>query len=182
LGVVGLAIGLNVIGVASIPGGPVGALGPPPPGAFGFTLLPPGRAGTDGTMFATLNLASDWPTGATLLSVTPDIATAPTVVAVLGTHPNSAAGGLGLGAVSDPGAGWRDPDPIGGATIPVSGGPAYLLVLVKVSPTTQSDAAVSGFWLDYSVGPFRFRSFDETSILVCAAAETTSSYPDTCSE
>jgi hypothetical protein len=181
LGVAALAIGLNVSGVAPIPGGPVGVPGPPPPGSFGIAWLPTGRAGTDGTLFTTLTLGSDWPVGATLVSVAPEVATAPTVVAVLGTHPNTAADGLMLGAVTDPGAGWRDPAPIGDATIPVSGGPTYLLVLVKISPATQGDAAVRGFWLDYSVGPFRFRSFDETSILVCAAPGTTSSYPDSCS-
>jgi hypothetical protein len=175
--IVAIALGANITGLVPIPGGPVGVASPP--GGFGMTLLPAGRAGTDGSLYTTLTLFSNWPVSTTLLSVTPALATAPTAVTVLGTHSNPVGGGLDLGAVADPGPGWAHPDPVSGSTIPTGGDPAnLLLVLVKVSPTTVGDAAVAGFWLEYSVGPFRFRSFDETGIIVCAVSGTPSSYPD----
>lgn len=181
-GILVVGVGLNVAGVAPIPAGPVGAAALMPSGNFTISVSPAGRVGTDGATYTTLALRSRWPMTATLISVTPVLATQPTVVRVLGSLPNrDPSAGLVLGSVRDPGPGWQHPAPIAGATIPTGDGPAnLLLVLVEIRPTTDGDAAVGGFWLDYAVGPFRFRAADETAVLICAAPGTPTSYPDQC--
>lgn len=88
-GILVIGIALNVTGVVSIPVGPVGLASLPPAGSFEITLLPAGRAGTDGSIYTTLTLSSSWPTTATLISVTPERATPATVVRVLGTLPTT---------------------------------------------------------------------------------------------
>jgi len=180
LGGFAFGVGLNVTGVAPIPRGPVGVGSPPPDGHFGIVVLPAGRADHDGSVYTTMYLSDTWPVAATLLSITPMGVTDSAQVAMLGTAVGDPTNGLALGATWDPGPGWGNPIPIAGATIPTGGPGKYLLVLVGVHPTTAGDAAVSWFSVDYAIGPFRFRSVDETSVLVCAAPGATTRYPESC--
>jgi hypothetical protein len=178
--VVAIAIGLNVTGVVPVPGGPVGVASQPPGGQFGLAIMPAGRTDPNGTVYTTLYLTSSAPVAATLISVTPMDVTAGAQVSVFGTAAYDESSNLALGSAWDPGPGWQNPDPAAGATIPTGGPGHYLLVLVGIRATTPDDAAVGWFRIDYSVGPFRFQSVDETSILLCAVAGTPSAYPEPC--
>lgn len=180
--VLAAGVGLNVTGVVPIPGGPVGAGSTVPDGQFTLTILP-GPRGTDhATVYTTLFLDSTWRIGPRLLSVTPLGANPASSVTIVGTEPIGESGILSIGASWDPGPGWSSPGPVAGAVIPERGNVRHLLVLVGISATRPADASIRGFQIDYAIGPFRFRSVDQTSILVCAETGATSSYPEYCAQ
>ncbi len=177
-----IAIAINVTGVVPIPGGPVGVASPPESGQFELAIMPEGRTNPDGTLYTTMYLIDSSPIEARLIAVTPMDVTARAQVSVLGTAIYDGSSDLALGSTWDPGPGWQNPGPVAGAAIPTGGAQHPLLVLVGIRATTAGDAAVGWFRIDYSVGPFRFRSVDETSILICAIAGTPTAYQNPCTQ
>lgn len=178
--VLAIGIGINVTGIAPISGGPVAADAPLPDGQFALATTQQLRPAGAVTLYTTLVLDSTWSVEPTLLSVTPIGANKVASVRVLGTSSIEGPTDLVIGSAWDPGPGWSAPGPVAGASIPVRENGRYLLVLVGISATGPEDAWVRGFQIDYAVGPFRFRSVDQTAILVCAAPGAVSSYPEYC--
>ena len=158
-------LGLNVIGAAPIPMGPLGDHQPAERDNAGSTLnYDPKNTGT----YLSAQVENAWPLPAKIVRVTPTGVSVPGSVEVIGSLPfNMDDPGerlpdmtdrIVLGVQQDPGQGWSSPQPAAGVTVDPKGtaqhqGRAFL---VRITPDPTQVTAVLRFDVEYTVGPLHF--------------------------